>query len=100
MSASILQTLNNLVSVEEIHRKFPKLPAPKQVRVSEIKDSVGEDAYEVVVVYPDSVTENDLDWVKLHSVVEWIREQIFEKRDSDRWPYFRLGRESDFKQAA
>ncbi len=100
MSTSTLQTLNHVVSTEAIRIKFPKLPAPKQVRISEIKDSVGEDAYEVVLVYPDSVTENDLDWVKLHRVVEWIRDQIFENRDSDRWPYFRLGRESDFKQAA
>jgi hypothetical protein len=95
-----LETLNQLVSVEEIHRQFPKLPKPKQVKLFEIKDSVGEDAYEVVLVYPDSVTEGDLDWVKLHSVVEWIRDRIFENRTSDRWPYFRLGRESDFKQAA
>jgi len=98
---AILNRLSNAITADTVRKEFPKLPKPEQITVSEIKDSGGEDAYQVVIVYPDSVAETQLDLVKTLGMTDWIRKKIFEIRgDNDRWPYFRFRRKSDLSVAS
>ena len=92
----ILDQLNNAITAAAVRREFPSSPSPEQVTISEIKDSGGEDAYQVVSVYPNNIRDDELDLKRTLGVTDWIRKKIFEIRgDNDRWPYFRFRRKSD-----
>jgi len=97
VTADTLHKLNELVKAEEVQKKFPKLPKPDHITVSEYTDSIGDDAYEIVIVYADKVPDKALDFDKLSPMVKWIRNLVFQYGEADRWPYFRFFHKSDLK---
>jgi hypothetical protein len=97
MAVATLTKLNDLVSAAKIRHEFPTLPPPVRVTVMETVDHSGEEAYDIAIVFPDSIPDKALQWDKISPMVDWIREQIFSHRDSNRWPYFWFRRESDMK---
>jgi hypothetical protein len=92
-----LSELNDLVSAEKIKKEFPNLPHPSRVTVLETVDHSGDEAYDIVMVYPDQTPENTFRSDRISAVVDWIRERIFAHRQGERWPYFWFRHESDTK---
>jgi hypothetical protein len=99
MSADTLHRINDLVSPDQIGERFPELPKPKRVTVLETVDHNGDNAYDVVLVFPDAVPDKIFKKNAISPMVEWIREQIFQNRDSERWPYFWFRTESEDRAA-
>ena len=93
MQEAILHKLNELVRPDEISQRFPDIPHPKRITILETVDHTAEEAYDVVVVYPDSTPDVPLN--KLAPMVDWIREEILKRREGNRWPYFWFRHESD-----
>jgi hypothetical protein len=97
MEGVTLHDLNNLVGPDQIKKHFPHLPQPKRITVLETVDHNGEEAYDVVIVYPDNSSASDkaLEKGRIAPMIKWIREQILAHREGNRWPYLWFRRESE-----
>jgi len=99
MSVATLNELTDLIQPEKIREKLPNasFPFPKKVRLLESDSSNGDPAYYVIVVYPNNLSDEQLKWENVSPMVDWIRTQIHDKGDPDRFPYFRFRSEKEDK---
>jgi hypothetical protein len=77
MPTDTLHRINDLVSPDRLREHFADLPKPKRVSVVETVDHNGDEAYDVVLVFPDKTPDKFFKKNLISPMVEWIREQIF-----------------------
>ncbi|HRJ07703.1 MAG TPA: hypothetical protein PK490_13445 [Prosthecobacter sp.] len=68
---------------------------PQDVQLLKGKDSDGEDALFVYLVFPDKTPDSELAWSKVEPMVSWVRDTVWSSADEEQWPYVRVKRASE-----
>jgi hypothetical protein len=66
---------------------------PQRVSIIEGKNSDGEPAYYVYLVYPDRTPDAALTWKKVEPMVSWVWKYVSDHTGQTRWPYVKVKRE-------
>lgn len=86
------------ITVKEL-QEAQASPLPKEILVHETVDSSGEDALEVIFVFPNSFTDDQLRWKNLQKLETAAREQLGKKDARHRFVYFRARRTKEVTPA-
>jgi hypothetical protein len=88
-----LETLQERIKPDVLARHG--FPRPKDVRLSRTKDSTGEDAFYIYLVFPDRTPEEAFAWEKIEPMVSWVRNLILTETGARLWPYVKVKREKE-----
>lgn len=84
------------LDLKELH--LPPTPPVESVRVAEVIDSIGDQAFRVWVVLKEPLSDEDWNWKRLRPIEEEIRQYLRQRHGSDRFPYLRFLTPSEMRQ--
>src|SRR5437660_10828783 len=89
-------TLNELrerIKPEELAKHG--FPRPRDVQLFQGRDSGGEEAFYVYLVFPNKTPDKNLTWKRIEPMVSWVRDLILTRTDYRLWPYVKVGRRKE-----
>ena len=95
ISADSLYRFEAQIEPDKVPEGFPK---PKRVSLVSGIDHSGEEAYYIYLVFPDSASEETLEWKNLKPLVHWGRQTIFTATGEKSPVYVYIRLESEFPE--
>jgi hypothetical protein len=77
---------------ELVKRGFPR---PDDVLVSRNKDSTGDEAFYIYLVFPDKTPDRALAWDKVEPMVSWVQNLVWTETGGLMWPYVKIKRHKE-----
>lgn len=73
-------------------------PVPRAIRVFPMRDSTGEDALQVILVFPNQMSYKDLSWLKIERLVRFVQKRLRANDDADRYVFVKVRRTADLQK--
>lgn len=68
-------------------------PRPKRVQVSFGEDHMGDAAYFVYLIFPNSTSDSDISWKNISPMITWVRDFVRGEDGYRHRPYVQVKRE-------
>lgn len=90
---AVLDTLRGQIQPDALAEQG--FPRPKRVSLLETRDSEGEEAFRIYIVFSDDTPDQTLALKNIEPMISWVRDLVWQGTGQQRWPYVRVKREKD-----